>query len=463
MSLFKSKATKLKFVSNVRTVDEIHRNYLAKIEEKQKELPSKKRRLNNLISEAERCNDLKQKTRLRKEIKELKEDINKMVNNSEILEYISKTGDLLVDYYKITSGDSYNVDENNNVITECEIRDLSEVYTASKNTETEQTINEEHISGGIVISDTLKMLHQNSQKHRKVKKPIKQRRPFVKNNPGKSILHFFSSENGENLEKTQNHTDDINSIEIDKENLNVVNRATIQDKYLRLIDKNYACEKVKIEKINYCSICKTEKSLSQSDGSYVCTSCGEVEFIIMESEIPNHKELANEKQKYPYKKINHLKEKLNQFQSKESADVPDDICLIIKTDLRKNRVQPCDCTPPAIKKILKKHKLTSYYEHLQQIYCKISGSIPITLSRETEEVIINMFQSMQDSFHKYCPPNRSNFLSYSYVLNKLFRILNMKEHAKYFGLLKSKDKLRDQDIIWSKICKDMDWKFHSSF
>jgi hypothetical protein len=183
----------------------------------------------------------------------------------------------------------------------------------------------------------------------------------------------------------------------------------------------------------------------------------------MESELPSHKELANEKQKYPYKKINHLKEKLNQFQSKESADVPDDICAIVRSDLRKMGLNPKNTTPPLIRKILKKHKWTNWYEHLQQIYCKVSGNKPITLSSDIEEAIINMFQAMQESFRFHCPKKRSNFLSYSYVLNKIFRILHMPEHAKYFGLLKSKEKLRDQDLIWSKICKDMQWDFYSSF
>jgi hypothetical protein len=58
----------------------------------------------------------------------------------------------------------------------------------------------------------------------------------------------------------------------------------------------------------------------------------------------------------------------------------------------------------------------------QQIYCKITGSSPITLSREVETKIITMFQSMQESFQKYKADERSNFLSYSYVLNKLFKI-----------------------------------------
>ena len=38
----------------------------------------------------------------------------------------------------------------------------------------------------------------------------------------------------------------------------------------------------------------------------------------------------------------------------------------------------------------------------------------------------------------------------------------MNAHAKYFGLLKSPDKLREQDDIWYKICQDTHWQYHSS-
>jgi len=158
-----------------------------------------------------------------------------------------------------------------------------------------------------------------------------------------------------------------------------------------------------------------------------------------------------------------LKEKLNQFQSKENADIEQYVYDIITKDLKKRRIKAENTTPPIIKNILKKYRLTDYYEHLQQIYCKVSGATPVTLSRDTEDTIINMFQSMQEAFMKHCPKTRSNFLNYSYVLNKMFRILNMPNHAKYFPLLKSKDKLREQDAIWERICTDMGWKFHSSF
>jgi hypothetical protein len=449
--MFKDKSSKLKYISNVHTLDELHHNYLAKIDEQKMSLPKKREKLQDLQNKLKKMeiskemgstNDIKLKANLKSEIAFLQDQISNDESNTEMLDYISRVGDIVIGYYTIANGYNTAEQNNDNEYDESE-SDLIDI------TEIEQIKDSDH--KGIYISDKLKYLNQLSQKTRKIKKPVKKRRIVQETTSSKSILNFFPSE------KQNDKTEIAQTTQV------ILNKATLQDKYLMLVDKSYACEKVKIEKVIYCTNCKIEKTLFQSEGSYVCKNCGETEHIIMESEVPSHKELSNEKQKYPYKKINHLKEKLNQFQSKESADVPDDICDIVKADLKKRRIR-CDlCTPPDIRSILKKHKLTSYYEHLQQIYCKISGSVPISLSREVEETLINMFQTMQESFHRHCPANRSNFLSYSYVLNKLFKILKMNEHAKYFNLLKSKEKLREQDFIWKKICTDMQWKFHSSF
>ena len=86
----------------------------------------------------------------------------------------------------------------------------------------------------------------------------------------------------------------------------------------------------------------------------------------------------------------------------------------------------------------------------------------ISLSKENEDVLIDMFFSAMEEYKKYTPMIRSNFLSYNYILNKLFKILNMNEHAEYFCISKRDEKLRECDEIWNKICKYMNWKFHSS-
>jgi|SaaInlStandDraft_6_1057023.scaffolds.fasta_scaffold26935_2 hypothetical protein len=480
MSSFKHKPTKLKYRSDATTLNELHKNFLSELDQNVQSLPEKKQKLDNLNYQLKFNNelDIHERSKIMNVINNLELEISQCDNNSRYLEYVSKAGDLLVNYYNITSGIYYGSVEDSEHLEftspppVVDVNSSNSLNTATKHVsfnDDEESAYDDQIDESTEFfiesapskSDKLQQLHDISKQSRKIKRPVKKRRIIQPTTSVKSIFNFIETQ-PQTLESSG-----INQQEGGEDM--ILNRATLQHKYLMLTNKAYACGKIKAEKVIYCPEClelkgqKIEKVSLQSEGCFVCKECGHTENVIMESEIPSHKELANEKQKYPYKKINHLKEKLNQFQSKESADVPEEICSIVRLDLRKRGIDPLRCAPPTVRLILKKHKLTAWYEHLQQIYCKVSGNKPITLPSEIEETIINMFQIMQEPFNRHCPTHRSNFLSYSYVLNKIFKILDMHEHSKYFGLLKSKEKLREQDAIWSKICKDLNWRFYSSF
>ena len=60
---------------------------------------------------------------------------------------------------------------------------------------------------------------------------------------------------------------------------------------------------------------------------------------------------------------------------------------------------------------------------------------------------------------KHCPPERKNFLSYSYVLHKFCELLEYDNLLCYFSLLKSREKLQEQDKIWKKICEELKWEY----
>jgi len=463
MSLFKHRPSKVKYLTPVQTLDEIHKGYIASFEEKRNSIPYKHMQMENLKKELENIDQeknfssdrIKKKSEIKTQIKNIGNEINKIETNCDITEYYSKTSDILLNYYNITSGAFYNVASTQERQEIQEEESIEEEYMQDEqNKAVNLEVNTEK------ISSTLIQLNLLSQSKRKVKKPVKKRKLNFDNvqSKNKNILTFFVADAKANV---------IAGID-DKFNCATAptvmrtNRATLQNEYLMLVDKSYACDHVKLRTIKYCSECGIEKTLFQSDGAYICQGCGEIDFIIIESEKPSHKDEINEKPKYPYKKINHFKEKLNQLQSKETADISDEIFETIHNELKKRCIRAEETSPPMIREILKKYKFVDCYEHLQQIYCKISGASHIVLTREVEDKVIHMFNDMQDVFQKYMPPNRSNFLNYSYVLNKIFKILNMESHAKYFKLLKSKDKLREQDAIWSKICKDMSWKYYPS-
>ena len=74
-----------------------------------------------------------------------------------------------------------------------------------------------------------------------------------------------------------------------------------------------------------------------------------------------------------------------------------------------------------------------------------------------------MFDAIQGPFKKHCPPDRKNFLSYSYCLHKFCELLGYDNFLQYFMLLKGVEKLRKQDAIFSNICEELDWQFIPSY
>lgn len=459
MTNFKHKPSKQKYTNKTRTLDEIHREHMNSFNENLNSLPQKKERLAQLkekldsLKLSNSSESIRKKSDLRIAISQLEYEISQYQDNNQLLNYILKTGNILLDYYSIASSNSYNgnATENTDNIDLTQIEEKNNVDNEI-NLETQLETNQQPLNGG---SDKLKMLNKINQKTMKVKKPVKKRKIINEPKaPLKTIFHFMPLDDEKEIEK-----------ETENPKINIINRASLQEAFLTIIDTEYACDKIKLSSVKRCSGCNTEMMLVQSEGSYICMNpqCGIVEHVVIESEIPSHKDSINEKPKYPYKKVNHLKEKLSQLQAKETAYIPDSIITRIELDLKRKCIIPEKSKQKDIKKILKARKFTEYYEHLQQIYCKVARKPPITLSRETEEKIIKMFTDMQDSFRKYCPPERSNFLNYAYVLNKIFRIIGMPEYAEYFELLKSKNKLKEQDAIWMNICRDMGWKYYSSF
>ena len=120
--------------------------------------------------------------------------------------------------------------------------------------------------------------------------------------------------------------------------------------------------------------------------------------------------------KYSYKKINHLKTRLRQFQAIEGETVPEKVHDIIKRDLQKRKISS---SPTNIMEIMKNNKLTKYYNNI--LFWWVTGAAPPTLTGKEEEKIIEMFQEVDGLYRKYV--DRLIFFSYSYVLNKILRIL----------------------------------------
>ena len=210
-----------------------------------------------------------------------------------------------------------------------------------------------------------------------------------------------------------------------------------------------------------CESCGVEMTFYQNEAKLGCPSCGYEEFILIDSEKPSYKDPPREITYFAYKKANHFNEWLAQFQAKENTDIPTEVVEAVLAELRKERISdPKRVKKEKILEVLRKLKFSKMYDHVQQIKNRIQQQMTsLTLSKETEEKLQHMFKEIQPAFIKYCPKGRSNFLSYPYVLYKMCQLLEMDEFLPCFQLLKSREKLYQQDQVWQKICAELGWQF----
>jgi hypothetical protein len=246
-----------------------------------------------------------------------------------------------------------------------------------------------------------------------------------------------------------------------KENLS---RNTLLFKYLQKVDPEHAkdtsVQHQLQEKYGICDDCENEMIFSANEAVFTCPECGNQEFILVDSDKPSYKDPPREISYYAYKRINHFNEWLAQFQAKESTEIPNEVYDLIIGELKKERFNDLSgLNRSKVREILKKLKLNKYYEHTPHITNRLNGQNAPVMTRETEEKLRHMFIEIQPSFQKHCPKDRSNFLSYSYVLYKFCELLELDEYLHCFPLLKNKDKLYQQDKIWQNICADLKWQF----
>ena len=197
-------------------------------------------------------------------------------------------------------------------------------------------------------------------------------------------------------------------------------------------------------------------------GELVCEECGLVIKTIISEELTYREEQETSEKivNYSYKRDNHFNEWLSQFQAQEMTTIPPEVIEQLRAELKKIRIKSVDeITHARVRSLLKKLKLNKYYEHVPYITNILSGIRPPKMPQELEERLRIMFKDIQKPFDDNCPKERKNFLSYSYVLYKFCELLSEDSYLRYFPLLKSKEKLYQQDVIWKKICNDLMWEY----
>jgi hypothetical protein len=261
------------------------------------------------------------------------------------------------------------------------------------------------------------------------------------NNPTKLLNSFFKIKTNDNKEKVESK-----------------NKDNIQ-KYLSNIDESFIDINKFIFETDICQICRKGELIPiDHEGIMVCNNCHKHIQYLVENEKPSYKEPPKEACFYAYKRINHFREILAQFQAKETTQIPDEVLENIKNQIKKERIDLKQLNNKKAKEILKKLGYNKYYEHIPFIKDKL-GIKPPVMTPELEESLCNLFMEIQGPYAKFCPDDRVNFLNYYYTVYKLCELLDQSQFLPYFPMLKDREKRIEQDEIWKKICEELDWEF----
>ena len=257
----------------------------------------------------------------------------------------------------------------------------------------------------------------------------------------KKVLNNFFNKN---VNKT-------NKIERQKETTNI-------NKFLVNIDESFLDINNYVINYEICKSCQGELIPVESEGLIICNKCGQHVQYLIEHEKPSYKEPPKEVCFYAYKRINHFREILAQFQAKETTQIPKEVLDNIKSQIKKERIELKNITNKKAKDILKKLGYNKYYEHIPFIKDKL-GIKPPVMNPELEDTLCNLFMEIQKPYSNHCPDDRVNFLNYYYVLYKMCELLGENVFLPYFPMLKDPVKRIEQDEIWKKICGELNWEF----
>lgn len=305
-------------------------------------------------------------------------------------------------------------------------------------------------------------------------KEIKQQKKRYLLDNSKYIFKYFeekknisSGDNNKNVKvlnsffKIKANDDDTSNVNSDKYNQS----KKLYQNYWRNVNNEVINIRDFIIQSDVCQHCHKGELIPQDEeGILICNNneCGKFITYIIDSSKPTNKEPPNEVSYTAYIRLNHFKEILSQFQAKETTQIPDEVIEAIRARIVKERIKDMSLINyDKMREILRKLGYNKYFEHIQYIN-SIFGIKPPIMNEELHETLCVLFIEIQKPWATHCPINRTNFFNYTYTLHQLCVLLDQTQYLPYIPMMKDREKQLEQDMIWKKVCKDLDWVFFPS-
>lgn len=259
--------------------------------------------------------------------------------------------------------------------------------------------------------------------------------------------------------------------------------------HLAFVDKLYRCRKCK-KNARYCEcdlLCKRcgviDFSIEDQGCYMVCNICGTIlqdTSMLCQSgsnsQLNIHPNLTfteateqysfSSSGRFNYKASEYFKNNINKLKGsvKKTINKEDLDKILTEITNQTNNTNKDQVDYLFIRNILKRLKLSIYYDNIYEILNNFFGKTIIDISGENEDLLLKMFNivykcwgCLKDDVKKYpknythkefIMNNRDNFFNYFFILYKFFEILGLNRYLKYIPMLKSQSKLFIQDIYW---------------
>lgn len=162
-----------------------------------------------------------------------------------------------------------------------------------------------------------------------------------------------------------------------------------------------------------------------------------------------------------YKRSECMMQWLSYIFGKETEIIPLDIVDVLRAEFEKSSITSAEITPALVRIYIKKLGLFRNYENASKITRMLGGSMPPDITPDVAERVKYMLDKVQSSFQRNKPENRNSFMSWSYVLHQIFRLLGRDDILPLLPLPRSRQKLSIYDKIWKELCADseLNWEF----
>jgi len=213
-----------------------------------------------------------------------------------------------------------------------------------------------------------------------------------------------------------------------------------------------------------CDDCNVDLFYDKKAAQRICKKCGKSTFFQEMTRVDMISQGYTPTTTYLYKRDNHFRTWLKRTQGNETTSITEEVIDKVKNELKKERITSMEgVNHIKIKSILKKLRENRYYNHSVQITTIITGKLPPQMSKEQENMLVQMFKRIQEPFDEIIAgKSRMNMLSYSFLIHKFLEILGWDEFLDYFPLLVSQDKIQVQDKIWRELCKEVGFEYIKS-